>query len=180
MIRTAVAGLLVFGLAAGAAEAGAIHMYSYDPADAETRAAAGPMTFEFRQGLLKPTMLSVRSTEADATVELSPAPGSALGGRGLTAMAGPEAADRDLYAVQAADDGAALIAALCPGSTRGWLAISRPRYGRDLGVDVLGDAPSGGARLCRKLAFNFHGEWRAPNDAKFDTRITQRPRGPRG
>ena len=179
MSRAVAAVVLVSSLAAGAAEAGAVHMYSYDPADAETRAAAGPMTFEFRQGLLKPTVLSVRSTEADATVDLSPAPEAALGRGGLTATAGAEAADRDLYAVRAADEGTALIAALCPGSTRGWLAISRPRYGRDLGVDVLGAAAAGGARLCRKLAFNFHGEWRVPNDAKFDTRITQRPRGPR-
>ena len=147
MNRVSAAALIVLSLTAGATEAGAIHMYSYDPADADTRAAAGPMTFEFRQGLLRPTMLNVRSSEADATVDLSPAPESTLGGRRLTVMAGPEAADRDLYAVRAADDGAALIAALCPGSTRGWLAISRPRYGRDLGVDVLGDAPGGRAAV---------------------------------
>jgi hypothetical protein len=138
------------------------------------------MTFEFRQGLLKSTVLNVRSTEADATVDVTPAPESALGGARLTALAGPQAADRDLYAIGAADDGAALIAALCPGSKRGWLAIERPRYGRDLGVDVLGDAPSGGARLCRKLAFNFHGEWRLPDTGKYDSRLSIRTRGLHG
>ena len=172
--------LAALGLATGAAHAGALRMFSYDPADAETRAAAGPMTFEFRQGLLKPTVLSVRSTEADATVDLEPAPVSALGGRGLAALAGPEAADRDLYAVGSADEGTALIAALCPGATRGWLAIGRPHYGRDLGVDVLGGPAAGDVKLCRKLTFNFHGEWKLPNDRKFDARITQRARGPRG
>ncbi len=167
-------------MAAGQSQAAQVRMYSYDPADAETRAAAGPMTFEFRQGLLKSTFLTVRSTEADATIDVSPAPESALGATRLTTLAGPEAADRDLYIIRPADEGAALIAALCPGSKRGWLAIEHPHYGRDLGVDVLGDAPSGGARLCRKLAFNFHGEWRAPDVGKYDSRLSSRPRGPRG
>ena len=172
-----VAALLV---AAGPGHTAQIRMFSYDPADSETRASAGPMTFEFRQGLLKSTVLNLRSTEADATVDVAPAPESALGGARLTALAGPEAADRDLYAIRAADDGVALIAALCPGSKRGWLAIERPRYGRDMGVDVFGDAPSGGAKLCRKLAFNFHGEWRAPTTGKFDSRLLNHPSGPRG
>jgi hypothetical protein len=166
--------------AAGQGHAAQVRMFSYDPADAETRAAAGPMTFQFRQGLLKSTVLTVRSTEADATVDVAPAPESALGGVRLTALAGPEAADRDLYAIRSVDDGAALIAALCPGSKRGWLAIEQPRFGRDLGVDVLGDAPSGGAKLCRKLAFNFHGEWRGPDSGKFDSRLLNHASGPRG
>ncbi len=180
MNRGLFALVLSFGFTSGGAQAGAIRMFSYDPADAETRAAAGPMTVEFKPGLLKPTVLTVRSTEADATVDLAPAPESELGARGLAALAGPEASDRDLYSVRAADEGTALIAALCPGSTRGWLAISRPRYGRDLGMDVFGAPSTGAARLCRKLAFTFHGEWRLPNDKKFDNRITSRPRGPRG
>ncbi len=176
--RLALAALLL--LAAGASRAAQIRMFSYDPADAETRAAAGPMTFQFKQGLLKSTILTLRSTEADATVDVAPAPESALGGVRLTALAGPEAADRDLYVIRPADDGAALIAALCPGSAHGWLAIERPHYGRDLGVDVLGDGPAGRARLCRKLAFNFHGEWRVPDTGKFDRRLLSHPsNGPR-
>jgi hypothetical protein len=177
--RLSLAAVVLF--AAGAVHAAKIRMFSYDPADAETRAAAGPMTFQFRQGLLKSTILTLRSTEADATVDVAPAPESALGGARLTTLAGPEAADRELYAIRQADDGAALIAALCPGSARGWLAIGRPRYGSDLGVDVLGDGPGGRARLCRKLAFNFHGEWRGPDTGKFDSRILSHPTGgPRG
>jgi hypothetical protein len=168
-------------LAAGASQAAQIRMFSYDPADAETRAAAGPMTFQFKQGLLKSTILTLRSTEADATVDVAPAPEAALGGARLTALAGPEAADRELYAIRQADDGAALIAALCPGSAHGWLAIGRPRYGSDLGVDVLGDGPSGRAKLCRKLAFTFHGEWRGSDGGKFDRRILNHASGgPRG
>ena len=171
--------VLTAALVAGAADAAAIRMFSYDPADAETRAAAGPMTFQFRQGLLKSTILTVRSTEAEATIDLAPASQAALGGRGLSALAGPEAADRDLYVVRDADEGTALIAALCPGSKRGWLAIGRPRYGQSLGVDVLGDAPSGGARVCRKLAFTFHGEWRGPSQGRYDPRLSEpRPSGP--
>ena len=167
-------------LAASQSHAAQVRMFSYDPADSETRAAAGPMTFSFRQGLLKTTILTVRSTEADATVDVTPVAESSLQTR-LTTLTGPEAADRDLYAIRPADDGAALIAALCPGSTRGWLAIERPRFGRDLGVDVLGDAPSGAVKLCRKLAFNFHGEWRRPDGGKFDSRLlSHADTGPRG
>jgi len=180
MNRKAMTWALISIFVGGPGHAATIRMFSYDPADAETRAAAGPMTFEFNQGLLKTTLISMRSTEAEATVDLSPAPDSVLGVRGLIAMAGPEAAGRNLYAIGAADDGAALVSALCPGSTRGWLAIGRPRYGVDLGVDVLGDTPNGGLRLCRKLAFNFHGEWRGPDQGKYDTRIAARSRGPRG
>jgi hypothetical protein len=167
-------------LAAGPSLAARIRMFSYDPADSETRAAAGPMTFQFKQGLLKSTILTLRSTEADATVDVAPAPESALGGVRLTTLAGPEAVDRDLYVIRPTDDGAALIAALCPGSKRGWLAIERPRYGQDLNMDVLGEAPSGGAKLCRKLAFNFHGEWRRPDTGSFDSRLLNHPSGPRG
>ena len=176
--RLSIAALVL--LAAGASRAAQIRMFSYDPADAETRAAAGPMTFQFKQGLLKSTILTLRSTEADATVDVAPAPESALGGARLTTLAGPEAADRELYAIRQADDGAALIAALCPGSAHGWLAIGRPRYGTDLGVDVLGDGPSGRAKLCRKLAFTFHGEWRGPDTGKFDSRLLNHASGPRG
>lgn len=176
--RRAMPLLTIALLATGSVDAAQLRMFSYDPADAETRAAAGPMTFSFKQGLVKSTILTLRSTEADATVDVTPAPESGLGAR-LTALAGPEAADRDLYAIRAADDGAALVSALCPGSKRGWLAIERPHYGRDLGVDVLGDNPSGGARLCRKLAFTFHGEWRLPNNGKFDKRLLDHSGGPR-
>jgi hypothetical protein len=178
--RTRLTLAAVLLLAAGASQAAQIRMFSYDPADAETRAAAGPMTFQFKQGLLKSTILTLRSTEADATVDVAPAPESALGGARLTTLAGREAADRELYAIRQADDGAALIAALCPGSAHGWLAIGRPRYGSDLGVDVLGDGPAGRAKLCRKLAFTFHGEWRGPDTGKFDSRLLNHASGPRG
>jgi hypothetical protein len=48
-------------------------------------------------------------------------------------------------------------------------------------VDVLGDTPAGGAKLCRKLSFNFHGEWRIPNNGKFDSRLLNHAdSGPRG
>ena len=72
-----------------------------------------------------------------------------------------------------------MIAALCPGAKRAWMAIGRLKVNRDLRVFVIGDGAAGGrARLCRTLAFNFHGEWRLPSDGHFDERQLERPRFP--
>ncbi len=147
--------------AASPALADATRLYSYDPADAETKTAAGPLTFEFHQGLFRLTMVSVRATEAQATANLKPAGERDLGPGGLTPLIGARAPERDLYEVRPDQEGAALIAALCPGATRAWMAFGRPRLNRDLRVYVLG-AEDGPARLCRKLSFAFHGAWRMP------------------
>ena len=155
----------------GAAAAETIRLFSYDPANAETRAAAGPLTFEFKQGLIRTTMVNIRATEAQATADLRPASDKALGPNGLTPLIGAAAAERDLYEVQPAQEGQALIAAFCPGAKRAWMAFGRPRLNRDLRVYVLGDqAGRGPARLCRTLDFNFHGEWRLPSTGGFDKR----------
>ncbi len=158
--------LTVLALTAVAPVQARVRLFSYDPANAETRDAAGPLTFEFSQVLVSTKLLSVRATEAEATADLKPAGASVLGPGGLTRLIGANAPQRDLYEVSSADQGGAMIAAFCPGSHRAWMAFERLRLDRDMRVYVLGDAPAGAAdtrsRLCRTLDFAFHGEWIAP------------------
>lgn len=165
------AALAALSLAAPV-RADSFHLYSYDPADASTRQAAGPLTFTFRKGLLHITVLGLMSTVAQAKASLRPADERALGPGGLPGAAGAASArDRELYEVQSADEGAALISAFCPGAGRAWLAFSPLKLNRDLSVLVLGSPLAGGpARLCRRLAFRFHGEWVLPPGRAIDPR----------
>jgi hypothetical protein len=170
---------LAAALAAQPAEA-RIRMFSYDPADAETKAAAGPLTFAFNQGLLKVRLLSIHATEAQASADLRPASEAALGPGGLNGLIGKDAAERDLYQVLPAEEGAALIAAFCPGATRAWMAFSRPRLFRDLRIYVIGDGgPRNLTHVCRRLDFSFHGEWKLPSTGKFDERELPQDQFPR-
>ncbi|MDQ2860938.1 MAG: hypothetical protein M3T55_09475 [Pseudomonadota bacterium] len=161
------------------AQASALRIYSYDPADGDTRHAAGAVTFEFNQHLIFTTVLRILATEGQASADLKPAKEEALGRGGLTALIGAGAPERDLYEVLPSGDGPAMVAAFCPGARRAWMAIGRLKVDRDLRVFVLGENPGGGARLCRTLAFSFHGEWRLPPGARFDERQLERPRFPR-
>jgi len=169
--RYAVIAALV-AAAAGSARADAFRLYSYDPADAETRAAAGPLTFEFRKGLFRTVMVSVRATEAQATADLKSADERGLGAGGLKAFIGA-APQRDLYEVKTDQDGPALIAAFCPGATRAWMAFGAPRPYQSLRVYVLGpkDGAAGPIRLCRTLNFIYHGAWSAPPADKLPPRL---------
>jgi hypothetical protein len=171
-----------FGAAAAAlvvaasAHATSLRIFSYDPADSETRHAAGPVTFEFNQRLIFTTVLKVLATEGQASANLKPAREEALGRGGLSALIGAKAPERDLYEVQASADGPAMIAAFCPGAKRAWMSFGRLKANRDLRVFVLGDDPArGGAHLCRTLGFNFHGEWRLPADGHFEIRPLEPP-----
>ena len=181
MRATAILTLAIVALAAAAsADAAALRIFSYDPADSDTRHAAGAVTFEFNQRLMFTTVLRILATEGQASADLKPAKEEALGRGGLSALIGAGAPERDLYEVLPTGDGPAMVAAFCPGARRAWMAIGRLRENRDLRVFVLGDSPAGGpAHLCRTLAFNFHGEWRLPPGAKFDERQLERPRFPR-
>jgi hypothetical protein len=170
--------LLAVGLA-GSARADTLHLYSYDPADAETRLAAGPLTFTVRKGLLHTTVLNLRSTEVTATAYLRIADEKALGPRGLAGALGAEPAERGLYQVEAKDDGAALISAFCPGASRAWMAFGPVKFDRDLTVRVIGAPVTGPAKLCRTLRFSFHGEWLAPpSGPPIDPRSLSRSRYP--
>jgi hypothetical protein len=175
MRSSALAAAAVLTLAAPA-HAATLRIFSYDPADSETRHAAGSVTFEFSQRLIFTTVLKVLATEGQASADLRPAKEEALGRGGLSALIGAKAPERDLYEVQAGDDGPAMIAAFCPGAKRAWMSFGRLKANRDLRVFVIGDDPArGAARLCRTLAFNFHGEWHLPSDARPDIRPLEPP-----
>jgi hypothetical protein len=164
-LALAVTAAILAGGLAGPALADTVHLYSYDPADADTRHAAGPLTFTVRKGLLHTTVLNLRSTEAAATAYLRPVDEKTLGRGGMAAAVGAEPIERGLYEVEAKEDGAALISAFCPGAARAWMAFGPLKFDRDLTVQVIGAPASGAAKLCRTLRFSFHGEWLAPPSA---------------
>ena len=153
-------------------------MFSYDPANDETRAVAGALTFAFNQHLASTSLISVQATEGDATAQLRHAEEGTLGA-GLGRLIGADAGDHDLYEVLPAAQGEAMISAFCPGSKRAWMAFPRLRANRDIRVQVLGDSPAGGrAHLCHTLAFSFHGEWKLPPGPQVDERQMTTPSFP--
>lgn len=156
MVRAAILGALALSIAAQPAIA-AIRQFSYDPANEETRTAAGALTFLISQKMFSTRVLKLRATEAQATADLRRVDPSVLG-RSME-----RSSERDVYEVLPAEDGAALIAAFCPGSKRAWMAFSPVRLNQDLSVVVVGDSPAGGGpRRCHGFEFSFHGEWRLP------------------
>jgi hypothetical protein len=161
-MRRRTSGLLVtvaLLLAAGAAQAAGIRMFSYDASDAPTRRVAGGLTFEFRQAFMTTRVLRIDATGGDASAPLREAQDHDLG-TSLSALIGEMAAERDLYEVLPQDQGADMIHAFCPGSARAWLAMGRMRSNLPLRVHVLGSSASGPAHVCATLNFDFHGEWR--------------------
>ena len=64
--------LLAFGLAAEA-QAATLRIFSYDPANPQTRRLAGQLTFEFKQRLIFTEVVRVRSTTGAASAALKPA-----------------------------------------------------------------------------------------------------------
>jgi hypothetical protein len=174
--------LLACSMAAGfgaPAWGGSLHIYSYDPANADTRHSAGALTFEFNRRLVFTTILRVMATEGEAKAEVRPASDRDLGPGGLTALIGPRALERDLYEVEPQDEGTAMIAALCPQSHRAWMAFGHLRANHDLKIYVLGDDPKGGAaRLCRTLNYTFHGEWQGPSGPPISPGIVEPPQFP--
>lgn len=163
----------------GAARADSIHLYSFDPADAETVKAAGPLTFTVRRSLFRSTLLDLRSTTAPATAYLKRVDPRVLGPGRMVGASGLSAGERALYEVDPRAEGAALIAAFCPGASRAWIAAGPLRFDRPFSLLVIGAAGAGAPRLCRTLAFNFHGEWRAPPAVpRIDPRDLERGRYP--
>jgi len=160
------AALATFGLlAGGATQAAARRIFSYDPANEATRMAAGALTFEFDQKLLSTRVLRVRATEGEAAAELRPA---GVGRGGLSALEGHDGAEHDLYEILPAEQGPEMIAALCPGDSRAWMAFGRLKANEDLRIRVIGADHAGRPRLCQTLDFTFHGEWRLPTHRPMD------------
>jgi hypothetical protein len=99
-----------------------------------------------------------------------------LGRGGLARALGPAAPEHEFYQIMPGDEGPAFVSALCPGSKRGWVALTPVRYGEDVQAVVFGDDPAGGpAKRCRTLAFTFHGEWRLPNGSAPSTESSEPP-----
>ena len=138
-------------------------IYSYDPADAATKARVdNGLTFIFNKGLLGFDVTAVLATQAHAEADLRPAGEKELKIR-LEDVLPKGSTERQLYAVEDKAQGLAMVRAFCPGSSHGWLVFSalRPRTGAV--VHALGDDPvSGKARLCATMNFNFRGEWALP------------------
>ena len=173
-------GLALASVLSAQAHASELHIYSYDPADADTRHSAGALTFEFNRRLVFTTVLRVLATEGDAKAEVMPASEHVLGPGGLSALIGSRAIERDLYEIQPKEEGAAMISALCPQSHRAWLAFGRLKVNHDLKIYVLGDDPAtGGAKLCRTLAYSFHGEWSVPSSARIEPGVVEPPQFPK-
>ena len=164
--------------AAPAPASAAVRIFSYDAGDAVTRKVAGDLTFQFNQRLIFTTVLSIRSTEGRASADLRPADEHVLGGGGLSRLIGASSQERDLYEVKSDAEGADLIHAFCPGSSRAWLAFGRLVEGRPLRVRVLGDAATGGARLCETLQFEYRGEWQLPPGPGVRASDLKQPRFP--
>ena len=156
-----------------------VRMFAYDPGNDETRRVAGPLTFEFKQQLVFTTLLKIRSTEAQATAVVVPAPEKDLGPGGLTALIGANAPERDLFVIKDEAEGPAMIAAFCPGSKHAWVAIGRIRANRDLRVHIIGDGPQPGqAHVCHTLDFYFHGEWKTEVPFEVNPREVKKPHFP--
>jgi hypothetical protein len=170
----------ILAAAAGApAYCSSLHIYSYDPANSDTRHSAGALTFEFNRRLVFTTILRVMATEGDAKAEVRVANERDLGPGGLTALIGPHALERDLYEVEPQDEGTAMIAALCPQSHRAWMAFGHIRANHDLKIYVLGDGPNNGsARLCKTLDYTFHGEWKGPSGPPLTPGAIEPPQFP--
>lgn len=150
---------------AGAAQAEQ-RVYSYDPADAATRALVdNGLTFVFDKGLMGIRVKELFSTQARASAFLQPAADRDLGVR-LEQIVPRNSISRDLYLIEDREQGPGMVRAFCPGSARGWLAFSPLRARRDLVIHVLGDdAGTGKAKLCTTLRFTYRGEWKAPPSA---------------
>ena len=158
--------------------AAGVRIFSYDPANDVTRRVAGDLTFQFDQHLIFIKLLNIRSTEGRASADLKPADEHVLGAGGLSRLIGASAQERDLYQVEGDAEGADLVHAFCPGSSRAWLAFGRLVEGRPLRVRVLGDTPGGPARLCETLEFYYRGEWKLPPGPEVRTSDLKEPQFP--
>jgi hypothetical protein len=147
-------------LAAATPALAAQGMFSYYPADNETRELAdNGFTLVFDKAVMGGVRLrKLMSTEAPAAAELEPADDRELG-VSLRSLIGRSDAN-DLYRIADGGQGPAMIRAFCPGSTKGWLAFGPVKVRRNLEIQALGDDPkTGKARHCATLQMNFRGAW---------------------
>jgi hypothetical protein len=157
-------------LAATPAAAADKRMVSYDATSPSARALTGAgLTFVFTKSFLRTRVLAVRATAVPVGVIVEPSGDQAVN-RKLDALMGEQAGSGALYEIKAGKaQGDVMVQAFCPGSTRGWLAISSIAHARPLRVHAFGDDPaSGDVRLCSVMDFDFRGEWRMPRENTAD------------
>jgi hypothetical protein len=161
--RTACAALVLSITATAAQARDPDRIFSYDPvSESADTLAHGGLTFVFRKQLFGGTrVLKVLSTQEKGTALLKPAGEKELGA-GLAALVGHKVDERDLYEILPEDQGAPLIRAACPGSTRAWLAFGDLKIGRNLVIHAFGAPETGKAHLCASMEFAWHGEWKLP------------------
>lgn len=138
-------------------------IYSYDPADAETRARVDQgLTLVMDKGVFSLTVREVLATQARAKAILEPAYERELGER-LDRILPQGAWGNDIYRINDREQGPGMIRAFCPGSTKGWLVITPPKARRPVYIHALGEDPtSGKVKYCATLNLAFRGEWKLP------------------
>ncbi|MDQ0465219.1 hypothetical protein QO010_003006 [Caulobacter ginsengisoli] len=158
-------------LLATGAQAAEKRMVTFDSASPEARQLTGAgLTFVFTKSLLgAPKVLAVRATAVPVGIIPKPSRDGAVN-RELDRLMGEDGGRGELFQIDPdAAEGKVMIKAFCPGSTRGWLAVSDLTSHRGLRVYAFGDNPSGGAlRICARMDFAFRGEWRMPGVPGID------------
>lgn len=165
---TALASLA--SLVATPAQAAEKRMVTFDSASPEARQLTGAgLTFVFTKSLLgAPKVLAVRATAVPVGIIPKPSRDGAIN-RELDRLMGADGGRGELFQIDPeAAEGKVMIRAFCPGSTKGWLAVSDLTSHRSLKVYAFGDNPAGGVRVCAKMDFAFRGEWRMPTVPGID------------
>jgi len=156
-------------LATAPAHAADKRMVTYDSVSPDARRLTGAgLTFVFTKRMMRTRILAVHATAVPVGVVVRPSGDGGLN-RKLGALMGDEARSGDLYEIDPAEQqGAVMVQAFCPGSTRGWLAIGGIGH-RPLRVHAFGNDPATGEpRLCAAMDFAFRGEWRMPRENSSD------------
>jgi hypothetical protein len=157
---------IALGVSVAAGASAAKKIYSYDSADPATEAMTEEgLTFVFDKSPLGgQRVISIMETHDIGQADVRPASESELGAGGIDGALGHRSQERALYEiVQTGGQGRALVRALCPGADRAWLAFGPLRADEPLRIDALTrDTATGRSRLCRTLAYQFHGEWDLP------------------
>lgn len=157
--RLALAGLFLLPLPQAASAKRLI--YSYDSISPITeQMTENGLTFVFDKGIMATRVLKIIETQdvGEAGVRISSDHDL---GVSLYSLLGDQARGHDLYEIEPADNGAALVQALCPGAEHGFLAIGPLKPGRDLTIYALGRLQNR-SWLCVTLDYGFHGAWSLP------------------
>lgn len=129
---------------------------AYNATDRITSAMTKGITLEVRRGLFGAVSVNrLFSTTARGSATLESG-----GPDGVRRALPAGARETDLYAIsQTVGDGRGLSRALCPGSDRTWLVLSRVRAARPLTMQAVGQWADGTFRHCTTLSYEWRGEW---------------------